>query len=276
MQLYICKHLLTYITIYDIMFFSDIYGGELMLGFVHSTESFGTVDGPGIRFVVFLQGCPMRCLYCHNPDTWEIGKGELRSADELLDEYEGVKQFLKGGGLTVSGGEPLVQLDFVTELFEKAKQRGIHTCLDTSGILFTPENTERFDRLVKSTDLVLLDIKHIDDERHRKLTGYSNERVLSFAKYLSDKGVAIWIRHVVVPNVTNNDLFLRQLGRFIAKLKTLNALDVLPYHTMAKQKYEKLGIKYKLGDTPAATKEQAEHARDVIMQGLREELKKKI
>ena len=139
-----------------------------MLGFVHSTESFGTVDGPGIRFVVFMQGCPMRCLYCHNPDTWEIGRGELRSADELLAEYDGVKEFLKGGGLTVSGGEPLVQLDFVTELFEKAKQKGIHTCLDTSGISFTPGNTERFDRLIKSTDLVLLDIKHIDDERHRR------------------------------------------------------------------------------------------------------------
>lgn len=245
-----------------------------MLGFVHSTESFGTVDGPGIRFVVFMQGCPMRCLYCHNPDTWEIGRGELRSADELLAEYDGVKEFLKGGGLTVSGGEPLVQLDFVTELFEKAKQKGIHTCLDTSGISFTPENTERFDRLIKSTDLVLLDIKHIDDERHRRLTGYPNERVLAFAKYLSDNDIPIWIRHVLVPTVTNNDLYLRELGRFIGGLKSLSALDVLPYHTMAKEKYEKLGIKYKLGDTPAATMEQAEHARDVIMQGVRERLKK--
>ncbi len=244
-----------------------------MLGFVHSTESFGTVDGPGIRFVVFMQGCPMRCLYCHNPDTWEIGRGELRSADELLDEYDGVKEFLKDGGLTVSGGEPLVQIGFVTELFEKAKARGIHTCLDTSGILFTPESTEMFDRLIKSTDLVLLDIKHIDDERHRKLTGHSNERVLAFAKYLSDNGVPLWIRHVLVPTVTNNDIYLRALGRFIAGLKTLRALDVLPYHTMAKAKYEQLGIRYKLGDTPAATKEQAEHARDVIMQGLKEKLK---
>ena len=159
-----------------------------MLGFVHSTESFGTVDGPGIRFVVFMQGCPMRCLYCHNPDTWAIGKGDLRSAEDILSEYDGVKEFLKDGGLTVSGGEPLVQTAFVTELFEKAKAKGIHTCLDTSGILFTPENTEMFDRLIKSTDLVLLDIKHIDDERHRKLTGHSNERVLAFAKYLKESG----------------------------------------------------------------------------------------
>lgn len=246
-----------------------------MLGFVHSTESFGTVDGPGIRFVVFLQGCPMRCLYCHNPDTWEIGKGELRSTQELLDEYDGVKEFLKDGGLTVSGGEPLAQIGFVTELFEKAKQKGIHTCLDTSGILFTPENTERFDCLMKYTDLVLLDIKHIDDERHRKLTGHSNERILSFAKYLSDKGVPIWIRHVLVPTVTNNDVYLRSLGRFIAELKTLKAIDVLPYHSMAKAKYEQMGLTYKLGDTPQATKQQAEHARDVIMQGLREKLKMK-
>ena len=199
-----------------------------MLGFIHSTESFGTVDGPGIRFVVFMQGCPMRCLYCHNPDTWEIGRGDLRSADDLLNEYDGVKEFLKGGGLTVSGGEPLVQLDFVTELFEKAKAKGIHTCLDTSGISFTPEHPERFERLLRSTDLVMLDIKHIDDMRHRQLTGHSNERVLAFAKFVSKQGVDIWIRHVLVPTVTNNDVYLRALGRFIAGLKTLKALDVLP------------------------------------------------
>lgn len=245
----------------------------MVLGFIHSTESFGTVDGPGIRFVVFFQGCPMRCLYCHNPDTWEIGKGELRSAEELLSEYDGVKEFLKEGGLTASGGEPLVQLDFLTELFEKAKQKGIHTCLDTSGISFTPENPGRFDRLIASTDLVMLDIKHIDDMRHRKLTGHSNERVLAFAKYLSDKGVPIWIRHVLVPTVTNNDVYLKALGRFIAGLKTLKAIDVLPYHTMAREKYERLGLDYKLGDTPAATKQQAAHARDVIMLGLKEALK---
>ena len=246
-----------------------------MLGFIHSTESFGTVDGPGIRFVVFMQGCPMRCLYCHNPDTWEIGRGDLRSADDLLNEYDGVKEFLKGGGLTVSGGEPLVQLDFVTELFEKAKAKGIHTCLDTSGISFTPEHPERFERLLKSTDLVMLDIKHIDDMRNRQLTGHSNERILAFAKFVSKQGVDIWIRHVLVPTVTNNDVYLRALGRFIAGLKTLKALDVLPYHTMAKEKYEQLGLNYKLGDTPAATKQQAAHARDIIMQGLKEQLQKK-
>lgn len=268
--------LLTYMGIYAIIAESHCKnGGERMLGFIHSTESFGTVDGPGIRFVVFMQGCPMRCLYCHNPDTWEIGRGDLRSADDLLNEYDGVKEFLKGGGLTVSGGEPLVQLDFVTELFEKAKAKGIHTCLDTSGISFTPEHPERFERLLKSTDLVMLDIKHIDDMRHRQLTGHSNERVLAFAKFVSKQGVDIWIRHVLVPTVTNNDVYLRALGRFIAGLKTLKALDVLPYHTMAKEKYEQLGLNYKLGDTPAATKQQAAHARDIIMQGLKEQLQKK-
>ena len=159
------------------------------------------------------------------------------------------------------------------ELFEKAKQKGIHTCLDTSGIAFRKENVQKYVQLMKYTDLVMLDIKHIDDMRHRKLTGHSNERVLAFAKYLSDKGVPIWIRHVLVPTVTNNDVYLKALGRFIAGLKTLKAIDVLPYHTMAREKYERLGIDYKLGDTPAATKQQAAHARDVIMLGLKEALK---
>ncbi|MBQ6675602.1 MAG: pyruvate formate lyase-activating protein [Ruminococcus sp.] len=246
-----------------------------MKGHVHSTESFGTVDGPGVRFVVFLQGCPMRCLYCHNPDTWQIGKGELREAGELIDELLALKEFLKGGGLTVTGGEPLVQLDFVTELFTLAKKHSIHTCLDTSGVTFDPDNTERIDKLLALTDLVMLDIKHIDPARHKALTGQDNKNILAFAVHISEMGVPLWIRHVVVPNVTDDEHYLYELGHFIGGLRTLKALDVLPYHTMAKAKYDKLGLSYPLGDIPPATKEQAAHARDIIMQGLKDRLRKK-
>ncbi len=246
-----------------------------MEGFIHSTESFGTVDGPGIRFVIFFQGCPMRCLYCHNPDTWRIGAGERRTAESLLEEYDSVKEFMRGGGITCTGGEPLLQLDFVTELFEKAYGRNIHTCLDTSGIVFTPDDTEKFERLCGVTDLVMLDIKHIDREKHKKLTGHYNDNILAFAKFLSDRGVPIWIRHVVVPGITDRDEFLFRLGEFLAELKTLKALDVLPYHTMGKVKYEQLGIEYPLGDTPPLEKCEAVRARDVIMRGLKSELLKR-
>ncbi|MGN1133153.1 MAG: pyruvate formate-lyase-activating protein [Oscillospiraceae bacterium] len=248
-----------------------------MEGYIHSTESFGTVDGPGIRFVVFMQGCPMRCLYCHNPDTWEIETGTKRSVDSILEEYDSYKEFLHSGGITCTGGEPLLQIDFVIELFEKAKEKGIHTCLDTSGVTFRPDNenvVQKFKRLLKVTDIVMLDIKHIDSERHRLLTGHSNENILAFAQLISDQGVELWIRHVVVPGVTDNEEYLHKLGYFIGGLKTLKALDVLPYHTMGKEKYKKLGIPYPLGNTPAADKDKAAWARDIIMDGLKERLKK--
>lgn len=217
----------------------------------------------------------MRCLYCHNPDTWQIGKGELREAGELIDELLALKEFLKGGGLTVTGGEPLVQTDFVTELFTLAKKHSVHTCLDTSGITFDPDNTEKTDKLLSLTDLVMLDIKHIDPARHKALTGQDNKNILAFAVHISEMGVPLWIRHVVVPNVTDDEHYLYLLGHFIGGLRTLKALDVLPYHTMAKAKYDKLGLSYPLGDIPSATKEQAAHARDIIMQGLKDKLRKK-
>ena len=243
-----------------------------MEGYIHSTESFGTVDGPGIRFVIFMQGCPMRCKYCHNPDTWEIGRGERRTAESLLEEYESYKEFMKNGGITCTGGEPLLQLDFVTELFEKAKRRGIHTCLDTSGITFMPENeqvVEKFRRLMKATDLVMLDIKHIDNE----LTGHGNKNILAFAEFLCSEGIELWVRHVVVPGITDNEKYLHQLGWFLGGLKNLKALDVLPYHTMGKAKYEQLGLEYPLGDTPPADKALALKAKNIIMEGLKDRLK---
>ena len=237
-------------------------------GNIHSIESCGTVDGPGIRFVVFVQGCPMRCLYCHNPDTWGTDENKRVSVDEILKQFDGVKEFVKGG-LTVTGGEPLLQIEFVTELFKKARSYEIHTALDTSGILFTPNNTEKFDELIKYTSLVLLDIKHIDDEEHKKLTGHSNKNVLAFARYLSDKGIPVWIRHVVVPGITCNETYLRKLGRFLKTLKNVKALDVLPYHDMARGKYKELGIDYPLENTEPLSKEDAIKARDFILDEMR-------
>ena len=240
-----------------------------MKGYVHSLESFGTVDGPGIRFVVFLQGCPMRCLYCHNPDTWQTGIGDEMTTDEILDRYESCRPFLKDGGITVTGGEPLMQIEFVTELFEKAKKQGIHTCIDTSGITFSKNTLSQFDRLMQSTDLVMLDIKHINDEEHKKLTEQSNSNILEFAKYLEEKQIPVWIRHVVVPNITNNEKYLLELGEFIGSLHNIKALDVLPYHSMGKVKYENLGLEYALKDTPDLTKDEALHAKEIILSGIR-------
>ena len=206
-----------------------------MKGNIHSIESFGTVDGPGIRFVVFMQGCPLRCKYCHNPDTWSTDINKEISVEDIIKEYEGVKEFISGG-ITITGGEPLLQIDFITELFKVCKSKNIHTALDTSGITFNPNNTTKIDKLLECTDLVLLDIKHINDEEHIKLTGYSNKNILLFAEYLSKKNIPVWIRHVVVPTITFNKKYLEELGEFLATLKNIKALDVLPYHDMGKIK----------------------------------------
>ena len=244
-----------------------------MQGRIHSLESFGTVDGPGTRYVVFVQGCPMRCKYCHNPDTWEMNAGQLMEPDYIIEQYERNKAFYNGGGLTVTGGEPLMQLDFLIDLFTKAKAKDIHTCIDTSGIAFNPNNPElmaKFDKLMPLTDLVMLDIKHIDPEKHLELTKQHNENILAFAKYLSDKNVEIWIRHVVVPGITDDDEYLYKLGYFIGGLKTLKALDVLPYHTMGVTKYEKLGIKYPLEGVPPMDKDKLLDKKQVILNGIKD------
>lgn len=234
-------------------------------GNIHSIETCGTVDGPGIRFVVFIQGCPMRCLYCHNPDTWGINVNKQMTVSEILKNYDAVKEFCKGG-ITVTGGEPLMQMEFVTELFNCAKEKNIHTALDTSGILFNPQNTTEIDGLMKYTDLVLLDIKHIDDDEHKKLTMHSNKNILLFAKYLSGINKPMWIRHVVVPGINNREEYLTRLGDFLGTLSNIKALDVLPYHNMAIPKYENLGMEYKLKDTPPLSKEDAIKARDKIIE----------
>lgn len=240
-----------------------------MQGYVHSTESCGTVDGPGVRFVVFLQGCPMRCAYCHNPDTWQPQTGNTMSVDEIISMYNSKKQFYRNGGITCTGGEPLMQIDFVTELFTRCKQEGIHTCLDTSGIIFRRENIEKFNRLMEVTDLVMLDIKHIDPIVHQELVKQPNEHILDFARYLNEIKKDVWIRYVLVPTITDKEEHLIELGEFLAELYNMKALDVLPYHTMGVVKYENLNMDYRLKDVEPATKQQVIEARDIILQAAR-------
>lgn len=243
-----------------------------MSGRIHSLESFGTVDGPGVRYVVFVQGCPMRCAYCHNPDTWEMNGGTVMEASYIIEQYERNKSFYKGGGITVTGGEPLMQIDFLLELFTLAKEKEINTCIDTSGIAFNPANKawmEKLDQVLAKTDLVMLDIKHIDPEKHKELTSQPNDKILAFAEYLAEKGIDIWIRHVIVPGITDDDKYLYKLGYFIGGLKTLRALDALPYHTMGKVKYEKLGIPYRLEGVEPMDKDKLIEKKQVILDGIR-------
>ena len=240
-------------------------------GFVHSIESFGSVDGPGIRFLIFLQGCPMRCQFCHNPDSWKMGVGEEWSADDLLDKAERFRSYWGDkGGITVSGGEALMQIDFLIELFEKAHQRGINTCLDTSAQPFRKEGAffDKFERLMAVTDTVLLDIKHINDEEHRKLTRHSNVNILDCARYLSEIHKPVWIRHVLIPGITDKDEFLYQLRDFLSTLSNIERIDVLPYHTMGIYKYEKLGIAYPLEGIDPPTSNRIAHAEAILQEAL--------
>ncbi|MBQ7892130.1 MAG: pyruvate formate lyase-activating protein [Erysipelotrichaceae bacterium] len=243
-----------------------------MKGYIHSEESFGTVDGPGLRYVVFLQGCPMRCLYCHNPDTWKMQDGKQVEPSEIIDRFLKNQSFYKNGGITVTGGEPLLQIDFLISLFTLAKQFDIHTCIDTSGITYQDSDNYRskLDELLTITDLVMLDIKHIHPDKHLHLTKQKNENILKFAKYLESKKVPLWIRHVVVPSITDDPNDLMDLGRFIGTLSNLKALDVLPYHTMGVNKYKELGLTYPLEGVEALSKEKAMEARKYILQGIKE------
>ncbi|MBQ8146159.1 MAG: pyruvate formate lyase-activating protein [Clostridia bacterium] len=235
-----------------------------MKGYVHSIESFGTLDGPGVRFVVFLQGCPMRCLYCHNPDTWAKHAGTEYEPQEILDKMVRNLPFYKTGGITVTGGEPLMQIDFLTELFKLSKEKGIHTALDTSGITFNKESLVRFDALMDVCDLVMLDIKHIDKNEHKKLTGFSNESVLDFLDYLEKKSKRVWIRHVIVPQITYDEKYLLSLGKHLKNYSCIDKIDILPYHTLGVSKYEDLGIDYPLKGVPQLTKSDAQRALEII------------
>lgn len=237
-------------------------------GYIHSTESFGGVDGPGIRFIVFMQGCQMRCQYCHNPETWFLRKhGTWRTAEDVLQEALRYKSYWKnGGGLTVSGGEALLQIDFLIPLFTLAKEAGVHTTLDTSGQPFTRESPffDKFQRLCRLTDLFLLDIKHIADNKHKKLTGQSNKNILDLASYLSHIGKPVWIRHVLVPGITTAKDKLEELAVFIHTLKNVERVEVLPYHKMGLPEYERLGIPYSLKDIKPPSTEEIALAEEIL------------
>lgn len=236
-------------------------------GRIHSVESFGSADGPGVRYIVFLKGCNMRCQYCHNPDTWAKDGGELMTPEEVLKKALRYKTYWKEkGGITVSGGEALLQIDFVTELFRLAKEKGVNTCLDTSGNPFSLEEPfkSKFDELMKYTDLFMLDIKHMDDAAHRKLTGQTNQNILEMAAYLSDHGKAMWIRHVLVPGITTEQDELHRLRSFLDTLKTVERVEVLPYHTLGVFKWKELGIPYQLEGVDPPTKEQIDRAKEIL------------
>ena len=239
----------------------------MVKGAIHSIETFGSVDGPGIRFIVFLKGCDLRCKYCHNADTWDHNSEDMRSADEILDFAERYRGYWgEEGGITVSGGEPLLQIDFLLELFKKAKERGINTCIDTAVQPFTREEPffSKFNELLKYTDLMLLDIKHIDGQEHIKLTGKPNDNIKDCFEYLSEVGQPIWIRHVLVPGITDNDEYLRRTREFIEKLSNVQRIEVLPYHSMGQHKFEALGIKYQLEGVESPTKERVDNAFDIL------------
>lgn len=234
-------------------------------GHIHSTESFGAADGPGVRFIVFVRGCHMRCAYCHNPDTWEIGGGEEITASSLIKKALRYKSYWGAeGGITVSGGEPLLQIEFVTALFKLAKENGIHTTLDTAGNPFTREEPffGKFNELMKYTDLVMLDIKEINPQRHKELTGFDNSNILDMARYLSDIQKPMWIRHVLVPETTDFDEDLDKLGAFIKTLSNVELTEILPYHTLGRFKWDELGIKYRLDGISPPTKERIENAKN--------------
>ena len=245
-----------------------------MIGHIHSTESFGAADGPGVRFIVFMQGCHMRCRYCHNPDTWKMDGGDEVTADEILKRALRFKPYWgKDGGITISGGEPLLQIDFVIELFKKAKELGINTCIDTAGNPFTKEDPffSKFEELMKYTDLLLLDLKEINPTRHKDLTGFDNSNIIEMAKYLSEINKPVWIRHVLVPEHSDFDEDLDALGDFIDTLSNVDRVEILPYHTLGKFKWENLGIPYTLESISPPSAERIENAKIRIHAGIRKQ-----
>lgn len=234
----------------------------MIKGRVHSIETFGTVDGPGIRFIVFMQGCPLRCKYCHNRDTWDAKGGKEYTTDELITEALKYSSYMKfsGGGLTVSGGEATLQPEFVAELFAKAKKNGIHTCLDTSGFV----DIDKIDPILDNTDLVLLDLKHMIDDKAKDLTGVTIQKTLKLAKHLDERNIPVWIRHVLVPGITDDRENLEALGKFVSTLNNVDRLELLPYHTIGVHKWESMGIEYELKGVPDATPEDIKKASQVL------------
>lgn len=247
-----------------------------MEGRVHSIETFGLVDGPGVRFIAFLQGCRMRCKYCHNPETWSMEGGVMYTPKALFDKAYRYKPYWMrngqmNGGITVSGGEPLLQIDFVIEFFKLAKEKGVHTTIDTAGNPFTLEEPfiSKFNELMEVTDLFMLDIKDINEEKHKELTKWTNSNILEMAKYLSDHGKSMWIRHVLVPGLTDDEGDLIKTKEFIDSLKTVERVEILPYHTLGLGKWDNLNIDYPLKEAVPPTREEVEKAEKIL--GINEE-----
>ena len=229
-----------------------------MQGYIHQLESFGCADGPGSRFIIFFAGCPLRCLYCHNPDTWKMTDGKLYTVEELVTEAMSCKEYWgKKGGVTVSGGEPLFQIDFLIELFTAFKKLGVNTCIDTC----EGEWFEKFQRLMEVTDILLMDIKHINEEEHIKLTGQTGKNIREMFAYLDKINKPIWIRHVLVPGITDNDEYLTQTRDFIRTLHNVWRVEILPYHGLGAMKYKDLGIDYPLKDLESPTLERVDNAK---------------
>lgn len=237
------------------------------VGFIHSVESFGSVDGPGVRYVIFMQGCRLRCQFCHNPDTWTRHGGEPVTAESILEQALKYRTYWgKKGGITVSGGEPLLQMDFLIELFSRAKEEGVHTCIDTAGQPFTRQEPffGKFRKLMGLTDLFLLDIKHMDPEQHKILTGAPNDNILDMARYLSDQEKPVWIRHVLVPERSDYDEYLLQLDEFVRSLKNVRRFEILPYHTLGTFKWEELRIPYPLAGIDPPAKERVAYVNKLL------------
>ncbi|MCE0492845.1 pyruvate formate lyase 1-activating protein [Vibrio salinus] len=236
------------------------------IGRIHSYETCGTVDGPGIRFIVFTQGCLMRCMYCHNRDTWDVHGGKEVTVEEIIDEAKSYRHFMNasGGGITCSGGEAMLQPEFVRDLFKAAHDVGIHTCLDTNG--YIRKYTPVIDEVLDVTDLVMLDIKHMKDEIHHDFVGVSNKRTLEFAEYLNKRGQDTWIRYVVVPGYTDDDESAHLLGQFIRPMLNISKVELLPYHKLGAHKWEALGIKYPLEGVNPPPKETMDRIQNVLLQ----------
>ena len=243
-----------------------------MNGNIHSIETFGTVDGPGIRYVVFTQGCLLRCQFCHNADTWEIGTGKQMSVEEIIEDLTSYLPFIEssGGGITVSGGEPLLQIPFLIELFKECKKIGIHTTIDSSGGCYStaPLFQEQLSELLTYTDLILLDLKHINRKKHIQLTGMANDHIIEFARLLSERQIPVWIRHVLVPTITDDEQDLNDLGDFIGTLKNVKKVEILPYHKLGVYKWETLGLDYPLKDIEPPSDEKVKKAYQILTKNL--------
>lgn len=231
-----------------------------MKGYVHSIETCGTLDGPGIRYVVFFQGCPLRCKFCHNPDSWKINAGKTYSVQELMTDILRYKSFIRSGGITLSGGEPLLQADFAAELLNECKNHGIHTAVDTSGAIPLKDCREAVD----AADLILLDLKHLDTEKCSELTGMGNENALELLDYCESNKKKVWIRHVVVPGYTEDYAHMERMAEYLSGYTVIQRVEILPFHKMGEYKWKQLGLNYDLKNTPEPTARSIERIRGIF------------